>query len=147
MSNPWIAVVGGIKYLKTVFKGDLVCTTDHTGISTLRAQLALTFTSRRWVAQKHEIHHPHLFVHIYTCTNAQVQDSLPGTRQRCAAKWDVWEPPAAKRRTGRRNKPFLMETWHARWGGNSNKRLMGHGAFSTAAKSPLLLPPVCSASL
>lgn len=38
-----------------------------------------------------------------------------------------------------------METWHARWGGNSNKRLMGHGAFSTAAKyPPLLTPPLCA---
>lgn len=79
--------------------------------------------------------------HTYMCSHTQVQDSLPGTRQQCTAKWDVWEPPAAKRRTGRRNKPSLMETWHARRGGNSNKRLMGHGAFSTAAKYPPLLPP------
>ena len=74
------------------------------------------------------------------CAHAQTQDSLPGTRQQCTAKWDVWEPPAAKRRTGRRNKPSLMETWHARRGGNSNKRLMGHGAFSAAAKYAPLLP-------
>lgn len=81
-----------------------------------------------------------LRMHIYMCTNTPTQDSLLGTRQQCTAKWDVWEPPAAKRRTGRRNKPSLMETWHAHWGGNSNKRLMGHGAFSTAAKYPPLLP-------
>lgn len=78
--------------------------------------------------------------HTLTHTSTQMQDSLPGTRQQSTAKWDVWEPPAAKRRTGRRNKPSLMETWHARRGGNSNKRLMGHGAFSTAAKYPLLIP-------
>lgn len=79
-----------------------------------------------------------------------MQGSLPGTRQQYVAKWDVWEPPAAKRRTGRRNKPSLMETWHARRGGNSNKRLMGHGAFSTAAKYPPLLPlsvVTCSCSV
>lgn len=82
----------------------------------------------------------HTHKHIFLCTHTQTQDSLPGTRQWCTAKWDVWEPPAAKRWTGRRNKPSLMETWHARRGGNSNKRLMGHGAFSTAAKYPPLLP-------
>lgn len=84
----------------------------------------------------------HICTQAYTRIHAhtQTQDSLPGTRQQCTAKWDVWEPPAAKRRTGRRNKPSLMETWHARRGGNSNKRLMGHGAFSTAAKYPPLLP-------
>lgn len=86
----------------------------------------------------------HAYTHIAVHTHTQVQDSLPGTRQQCAAKWDVWEPPAAKRRTGRRNKPSLMETWHARRGGNSNKRLMGHGAFSTAAKYPPLHSPLLS---
>lgn len=80
----------------------------------------------------------HIDMHVHT----QMQDSLPGTRQQCTAKWDVWEPPAAKRRTGRRNKPCLMETWHARQGGNSNKRLMGHGAFGAAAKYPPLLAPL-----
>lgn len=84
----------------------------------------------------------------YTCARThRSQDSLPGTRQQWVAKWDVWEPPAAKRRTGRRNKPSLMETWHAHWGGNSNKRLMGHGAFSIAAKYPPLLQPPSVLSL
>lgn len=140
MSNPWIAVVGWLKYNRQQTLGG-IWSTDHIGISTLLTQLALTFASRRWVVQKHEIYHPRLCTHMYMRTNTQAQDSLPGTRQRCTAKWDVWEPPAAKRRTGRRNKPSLMETWHVRWGGNSNKRLMGHGDFSTAAKYPPLLPP------
>lgn len=86
---------------------------------------------------------------FYSCarnTRTQIctwmQDSLPGTRQQCTVKWDVWEPPAAKRQTERRSKPSLMETWHACRGGNSNKRLMGHGAFSTGAKYPPLLSPL-----
>lgn len=89
----------------------------------------------------------HAYTHVAVHAHTQAQDSLPGTRQQCVAKWDVWEPPAAKRRTGRRNKPSLMETWHARRGGNSNKRLMGHGAFSTAAKYPPLHSPLLSVLL
>lgn len=85
---------------------------------------------RRWVVWKYVTH-----------THMLRKGSLPGTSQQCAAKWDVWEPPAAKRRTGRgENKPSLMETWHARWAGNSNKRLMGHGAFSAVAKYAPLHP-------
>lgn len=132
MSNPPTAAVSGLKQLTIVFRRDLVFTRARTGISARLTRLALTFTSRKWVGWKHEICCAGLHARTHECrTVCLAPDSSARPNEMCES------PLLPKRRTGRRNKPSLMETWHARWGGNSNKRLMGHGALRVQQQNTL----------
>lgn len=90
-------------------------------------------------------------VQVRARAHARVQDSLPGTRQQSTAKWDVWEPPAAKKADRKKKQTLANGDMTCSLGRKLKQTINGPWSpSSTAAKYPalpLLPPPPLGATL